>query len=71
MSLGSLRYDVIFDYGKELADDNARAVVNKYHKRLVGPIDDQISARNDDRLAKGKLTYPYLLPKWMPNSIHT
>ncbi|CAB4030238.1 arachidonate 5-lipoxygenase-like [Paramuricea clavata] len=71
MSLGSIRYDVIFDYGKYLKDDRAKAVVNKCHDRLIGGINDQISARNQKRLANGKLSYPYLLPKWMPNSIHT
>ena len=71
MSLGSIRYDVLFDYGKHLKDDRAKAIVNKYHERLIGSINDQIAARNQERLQNGKLSYPYLLPKWMPNSIHT
>ena len=71
MSLGSIRYDVLFDYGKHLKDDRAKAVVNKYYGRLTGSINDQMSARNEERLKNGKLSYPYLLPKWMPNSIHT
>ena len=71
MTLGSIRYDVVFDYGKYLKDDRAKAVVNKCHDRLTGGINDQITARNQKRLANGKLSYPYLLPKWMPNSIHT
>ena len=71
MSLGSIRYDVLLDYSKHLEDDRARAVVSKYHNRLIGSINDQITARNQTRLQSGKMSYPYLLPKWMPNSIHT
>ena len=71
MSLGSIRYDTIFDYSDHLKDDRAKAVVKKYHQRLVGEVNDEITERNNQRLADGKLTYPYLLPKWMPNSIHT
>ena len=70
MNLGSLRYDVLLDYGKHLEDDRAKAIVNKYHERLMVTINDQITARNQKRLANGKLSYPYLLPKWVPNSIH-
>ena len=66
-----MRYDVLFDYGKHLKDDRAKAVVNKYYDRLLGSITDEITARNQKRLQNGKLSYPYLLPKWMPNSIHT
>jgi hypothetical protein len=71
MSLGSLRFDVLFDYGKHLKDDRAKAVVNKYHHHLTGSVNDEITARNHKRLAEGKMSYPYFLPKWMPNSIHT
>jgi hypothetical protein len=66
-----MRYDVLLDYGKRLEDDRGRAVVNKYYRRLRGRINDQITARNQRRLASGKMSYPYLLPNWMPNSIHT
>jgi hypothetical protein len=70
-SLGSIRYDVLLDYGNRLKDDRGKAVVKKYHARLIGTINDQISVRNQERFASGKLTYPYFLPKWMPNSIQT
>ncbi|XP_028401888.1 arachidonate 5-lipoxygenase-like [Dendronephthya gigantea] len=71
MTLGSIRYDTIFDYGDHLKDDRAKAVVKKYHERLIGEVNDKITQRNKERLADGKLSYPYLLPKWLPNSIHT
>ena len=71
MSLGSIRYDVILDYGKQLKDDRARILVNKYHNRLIVTVNDEITTRNQYRLGNGTLAYPYLLPKWMPNSIHT
>ena len=71
MSLGSLRFDVLLDYGGKLKDHRAKAVVNKYHARLTGPINSIITRRNKARLAVGKFTYPYLLPKWITNSIHT
>ena len=45
MSLGSIRYDVLFDYGKHLKDDRAKAIVNKYHERLIGSINDLITCR--------------------------
>ncbi len=71
MTLGSMRYDVLFDYGKHLRDDRAKAVVNKCHRQLTTSINAEITARNNKRLAEGKMSYPYFVPKWMPNSIHT
>ena len=71
MSLGSLRFDVLLDYGDKLKDHRAKAVVNKYHARLIGPINNEITIRNDERLAAGKFTNPYFLPKWITNSIST
>lgn len=69
MSLGSLRYDKFFDY--KLKDDRANEVVSKYNKRLMEDINEKISDANNKRLKLGFLSYPYFLPPWMPNSIHT
>ena len=71
MAVGSMRFDVYLDYSRHIKDRPAKAVVNKYHKRLIGTINDEITARNKKRLANGKISYPYFLPKWLPNSIHT
>ena len=71
MSLGSLRYDKYFDYTKRLKDDRAKAVVTKYYNRLMVNVQDRITKRNLQRVKAGVLTYPYFLPEWMPNSIHT
>ncbi|CAB4035219.1 arachidonate 5-lipoxygenase-like [Paramuricea clavata] len=71
MTLGSIRYDKLFDYSDNLADDQAKALVKKYYDELHGKVNKQIIERNCKRQLEGKFIYPYFMPQWLTNSIQT
>ncbi|XP_068740270.1 polyunsaturated fatty acid 5-lipoxygenase-like isoform X2 [Montipora capricornis] len=71
MALASLRYDTLFDYAQSLQDTKAGHVVQKYYNYLHGYVKSIIKERNDERFEKGYLPYPYLVPGWIANSVHT
>ncbi|EDO45753.1 predicted protein [Nematostella vectensis] len=71
MNLASMFYDTLFDYGKELNDARARSVVTKHSADLNGWILKTIEKRNRKRYEQNHLSYPYLVPGWIANSIHT
>jgi hypothetical protein len=71
LALGSLRFDKLFDYGPQMLDKDAAEVVKKHHRILMTRVKAIIEQRNDERFKEGHLTYPYLKPGWIPNSIHT
>lgn len=71
MSLGSLRLDRLFDYGTQLQDQAGSVIVTKHYNRLHSVIKPLLDKRNKARLREGYLTYPYLSPAWIPNSICT
>ena len=69
--LSVFRYDSLFDYSGELEDPLAREVVYKHHCKLVKKIQPKLERRNKRRFHEGHLTYPYLLPRWLPNGVQT
>ena len=71
MTLASLHYDSLFDYADRLQDKKGRNVVRKYYSYLHGYVKSTVKARNVQRFREGHLPYPYLLPGWIANSIHT
>ena len=71
VALGSLHYDELFDYSSQLNDEKAKGLVSKYYKKLKEEIKPIIESRNRKRYSKGQLTYPYLVPGFIPNSIST
>ena len=71
MSLGSLRFDNLLDYGPQMVDQDAAKVVKKHYRILNTRVKAIIDQRNDERFKEGHLTYPYLKPGWIPNSINT
>jgi 3-mercaptopyruvate sulfurtransferase SseA len=71
MSLGSLRFDNLLDYGPQMVDQDASKVVKKHYRILNTRVKAIIDQRNDERFKEGHLTYPYLKPGWIPNSINT
>ena len=71
LTLGSLRFDNLLDYGEGMLDEEAAAVVKKHHKILMTRVKAIIEQRNDERFKEGHFTYPYFKPGWIPNSIHT
>ncbi|CAB4020417.1 Hypothetical predicted protein, partial [Paramuricea clavata] len=53
MNLGSLRYDKLFDYSDNLADDQAKVLVKKYYDDLHGEVNKLIIKRNCKRQLVG------------------
>lgn len=71
MSLGSLRLDRLFDYGARLSDQASSVIVLKHYNGLHSAVKRLLEKRNKQRFQDGYLTYPYLSPAWIPNSICT
>ena len=67
--IGTLRYDRLFDYAEKLQDPTAKAIVAAHKLNLDNEIQTKLEKRNKKRLDEGHLTYPYLLPKWIPNGV--
>ncbi|XP_015760380.1 PREDICTED: arachidonate 5-lipoxygenase-like, partial [Acropora digitifera] len=71
MTLASMRYDSLFDYGTSLPDRKGGEVVQKYYKYLHTYVKSILQRRNAERFERGYLPYPYLVPGWIANSVHT
>ena len=71
MNLATLRLDSLFDYSGELRDKPGRQVVDKHFCRLRRVVQPDLERVNLRRFKAGHLTYPYFLPRWLPNSIQT
>lgn len=69
--LATLRFDTLYDYGNELQDSKAQEVVKRYYTYLMNVVQPGLETENEKRLSNGDLTYPYFLPKWLPNGIQT
>ena len=70
-SLGSFRFDSLFDYGNELKDIKAVNLVNGYYSYLMQIVQPRMQEVNRKRKENDDLTYPYLIPRWLPNGIQT
>ena len=68
--LSSIRVNRLFDYSKRMSDQKARNLVHETFTRLNECVQQKLQARNKRRFQNGHLTYQYLEPKWLPNSIH-
>lgn len=71
ISLSSLRLDRLFDYGNLLEDGRARDVLYKHYSNLVNKVEKVLDEKNKIRYNTGFLTYPYMLPRWLPNGVQT
>lgn len=71
MTLTAMHFDSLFDYGKDLEDSRARDIFHRHSGKINGNIKSVIESRNVNRFDNGHLPYPYLLPGWISNSIHT
>ncbi|XP_066016500.1 polyunsaturated fatty acid 5-lipoxygenase-like [Pocillopora verrucosa] len=69
--LALFRFDSLFDYGNQLRDPEAVKVVNGYYTYLMNVIQPHMQEKNRKRKEDGYLTYPYFIPKWLPNGIQT
>lgn len=70
-SLALYRFDTLFDYGNNLEDIKATKLINKYYGRLMNEVQPKMQEVNKERKKRGDLTYPYLIPRWIPNGIQT
>ena len=70
-SLATLRFDSLFDYGNELKDIKAVNLVNGYYSYLMQIVQPRMQEVNRKRKENDDLTYPYLIPRWLPNGIYT
>ncbi|XP_015779645.1 PREDICTED: allene oxide synthase-lipoxygenase protein-like [Acropora digitifera] len=70
-SLALYRYDTIFDYGNNLKETRAVQLLNQYFGYLMNVVQPEMQLKNQRRKDNGDLTYPYLIPRWLPNGIQT
>lgn len=71
MTLASMRYDSLFDYGTSLPDTKGGEVLQEYYNYLHTSVKSILQRRNAERFERGYLPYPYLVPGWIANSVHT
>ena len=69
-TLASFRVNRLFDYSKLLSDNKARCLVKSTHTSLNSCVQKKLEEANKKRFDRGDLTYQYMEPKWLPNSIH-
>ena len=69
--MGEFRFDSLFDYGNELEDVDAVNLVNGYYSHLMTVVQPHLQEENEKRKKTGHLTYPYFIPRWLPNGVQT
>ena len=69
--LTALRFDSLFDYGNSLEDSKAANIVNNHYSYLMRVVQPKLQERNKKRKDKDDLTYPYFIPRWIPNGVQT
>lgn len=70
-ALSLFRFDSLFDYGNELLDPEAVKLVNGYYTYLMNVIQPKMQEKNRKRKEDNYLTYPYFIPRWLPNGVQT
>jgi len=70
-SLALYRFDTIFDYGNDLEDIRAVKLLNRYFAYLMTVLQPEMQENNQQRKEDGDLTYPYFIPRWLPNGVQT
>ncbi|XP_068680871.1 allene oxide synthase-lipoxygenase protein-like [Montipora foliosa] len=70
-SLALYRFDTIFDYGNNLKETRAVKLLNRYFGHLMNVVQPEMQEKNQQRKEDGDLTYPYFIPRWLPNGIQT
>ena len=70
-ALASYRFDTLFDYGNDLKDIRAAKLLNRYFGHLINVVQPKMQETNRQRKDDGDLTYPYLIPRWLPNGVQT
>jgi len=62
---------MLFDYGNNLEDIKALNLINDYYSYLLYEVQPEMQEVNEERKKRGDRTYPYLIPRWIPNGIQT
>ena len=70
VGLGTLHYDSLFDYWKEIHSAKLRNVVKEAYG-ILQIVKVAIDGENKRRFERGQMTNPYMVPDWIPNSIST
>ena len=70
-TIGTLQYDVMFDYSDDIQDPVLKKLVAETYDYLMCNIKVKLDARNKARASYNRLTNPFMVPGWMPNSIST
>ena len=70
-SLALYRFDTIFDYGNDLEDIRGVKLINRYFSYLINVVQPEMQDNNQQRKEEGHLTYPYFIPRWLPNGVQT
>ena len=71
MGVGAYHYDNLFDYGDELRDQPMKRLVAKTYRELMEKVKPLLDRRNEQRLKRGQVSYPFFVPGWVSNSIST
>ena len=69
--LAGFRFDSLFDYGNSLEDSKATNIINDHYSYLMRVVQPKLQERNKKRKDKDDLTYPYFIPRWIPNGVQT
>ncbi|CAH3036867.1 unnamed protein product, partial [Porites lobata] len=70
-ALAGFRFDSLFDYGNSLEDSKAANIINNHYSYLMRVVQPKLQERNKKRKDKDDLTYPYFIPRWIPNGVQT
>ena len=68
--LGCFRANRLFDYFEKVQDKRFKDIVYKSYEKLRTCVQKNLEEENAKRLTAGDLTYQYLEPKWLANSVH-
>ena len=70
-ALALYRFDTLFDYGNDLKDIKAVELLNRYFGYHINVVQLKMQETNQERKEDGYLTYPYFIPRWLPNGVQT
>ncbi|XP_002167264.2 polyunsaturated fatty acid 5-lipoxygenase isoform X1 [Hydra vulgaris] len=68
--LDSFRVNRLFDYSDKVVDKKFKHLVYKTYGKLNSCVQKKMETNNAKRKKLGQLTFQYIEPKWLTNSIH-
>jgi len=70
-TLGSIRVNRLFDYSSKMTSTKARCLVRDTYIELQTCVQKALAKKNQKRFENKDLTYQFMEPKWLPNSVHS